>query len=191
MATPNCSCTLDCLLLSIMGLSPWMQQLILLCTLILMDVPLPLIIFALTLLLYCRWKMMEDEVALPNAANEAAASAETTVVAAEVVAAETTAAESTVAAPSTSASKQTWMRSVDVEMAIFYYSVSKHEVEDDCIICLSNYEEDEQLALLLPVCHHKFHVACIQRWLECHGKCPICGTTSIPPQSISQMGVQM
>ncbi|XP_059064895.1 RING-H2 finger protein ATL5-like [Cryptomeria japonica] len=125
----------------------------------------------MTVVLYCGWKKVEEDVAVARAVNVAVTAAAT---------------EMAVAAASTSALRSTWMQSVDVEMEIFDYSVSKDEVVDDCIICLSNYEEDEQSALLLPLCRHKFYVACIQRWLECYGRCPIGGMTPIPSQLVSQ-----
>ncbi|GLJ37706.1 hypothetical protein SUGI_0765980 [Cryptomeria japonica] len=95
--------------------------------------------------------------------------------------------------PSTSDSRP--RRSVDVEMEKFDYSVSKDEVEDGsgqlCVICLCNYEEDEQPALSLPACRHNFHVACIQRWLQCHGRCPICSATPISQHAFSQVGTDV
>ncbi|GLJ37698.1 hypothetical protein SUGI_0765740 [Cryptomeria japonica] len=98
------------------------------------------------------------------------------------------AAASAMATASTSASRP--RRSVDVAMEVFDYSISKDEVEDDCgqlcIICLCDYEEDGQPALSLPVCRHNFHVACIQRWLECHNRCPVCSTTPVPSEPASQ-----
>lgn len=44
-----------------------------------------------------------------------------------------------------------------------------------CCICLSDYEENEEV-LLLP-CFHRFHTNCVVNWLT-HGKneCPVCKT---------------
>ncbi|GLJ55623.1 hypothetical protein SUGI_1194560 [Cryptomeria japonica] len=47
------------------------------------------------------------------------------------------------------------------------------EEEMECVICLSEYEEDDEAVTLKP-CHHNFHVDCIRRWLQCKLRCPIC-----------------
>jgi len=41
-----------------------------------------------------------------------------------------------------------------------------------CVICLSNYEEREQLRQLF--CQHHFHIKCIDEWLRLHNTCPLC-----------------
>ncbi|KAI3777966.1 hypothetical protein L2E82_06877 [Cichorium intybus] len=48
--------------------------------------------------------------------------------------------------------------------------------EDDesmCAVCLSEFEEGEELRTL-PDCMHTFHVPCIDMWLYSHRNCPIC-----------------
>ncbi|KAH9316842.1 hypothetical protein KI387_018611, partial [Taxus chinensis] len=99
--------------------------------------------------------------------------------------------------PATSASRQT----VDVDMPVFNYRRFKDEVEDgsgqQCVICLCNYEEEGEeaagVAVSLPSCRHNFHVECIQRWLQCHGRCPICSasplTLPLQPSSHPQVDV--
>lgn len=43
-----------------------------------------------------------------------------------------------------------------------------------CIICSSDYDEDNQKLMILP-CNHHFHKKCIGKWLkERNHKCPIC-----------------
>ncbi|XP_061365477.1 RING-H2 finger protein ATL54-like [Gastrolobium bilobum] len=57
----------------------------------------------------------------------------------------------------------------------------------DCAVCLSEFQEDENLRLL-PKCHHAFHLHCIDTWLRSHTNCPMCrapivtnpATASIP-----------
>jgi hypothetical protein len=43
----------------------------------------------------------------------------------------------------------------------------------DCSICLSEFEQDENLRLL-PKCNHAFHLPCIDTWLRSHTNCPMC-----------------
>ncbi|RLN12966.1 hypothetical protein C2845_PM09G20970 [Panicum miliaceum] len=42
-----------------------------------------------------------------------------------------------------------------------------------CAICLSDFADGERIRVL-PVCAHRFHVACIDRWLASHCSCPTC-----------------
>jgi hypothetical protein len=44
--------------------------------------------------------------------------------------------------------------------------------EGSCIICLADYEVDEELKVL--PCHHHFHKACIDEWLHIQKTCPLC-----------------
>lgn len=41
-----------------------------------------------------------------------------------------------------------------------------------CVICYSDFIDHEEIRCL--PCFHKFHVACIDKWLENNSKCPIC-----------------
>ncbi|KAG6606257.1 E3 ubiquitin-protein ligase, partial [Cucurbita argyrosperma subsp. argyrosperma] len=43
----------------------------------------------------------------------------------------------------------------------------------DCSVCLSEFQEDENLRLL-PKCSHAFHLQCIDTWLKSHSNCPLC-----------------
>ncbi|XP_027336383.1 RING-H2 finger protein ATL54-like [Abrus precatorius] len=43
----------------------------------------------------------------------------------------------------------------------------------ECSVCLSEFQEDENLRLL-PKCHHAFHLPCIDTWLRSHTNCPMC-----------------
>nr|XP_043637703.1 RING-H2 finger protein ATL17-like [Erigeron canadensis] len=47
------------------------------------------------------------------------------------------------------------------------------ELELECAICLSVFEENE-IGRKLPSCSHAFHVECIDMWLHSHSTCPIC-----------------
>ncbi|KAI4372391.1 hypothetical protein MLD38_010629 [Melastoma candidum] len=46
-------------------------------------------------------------------------------------------------------------------------------IEGTCSVCLSEFEEDENVRLL-PKCAHAFHIPCIDTWLKSHSTCPLC-----------------
>ncbi|ERM95369.1 E3 ubiquitin-protein ligase RING1 [Amborella trichopoda] len=43
----------------------------------------------------------------------------------------------------------------------------------DCSVCLSEFNEGEEVRLL-PKCSHAFHLPCIDTWLRSHTNCPLC-----------------
>ncbi|XP_073298601.1 RING-H2 finger protein ATL1-like [Primulina huaijiensis] len=52
--------------------------------------------------------------------------------------------------------------------------------ESECAVCLSVFEEGEELRQL-PICKHSFHAPCIDMWLYSHMNCPICRCPVEPP----------
>lgn len=50
----------------------------------------------------------------------------------------------------------------------------------DCSVCLSEFEDGENLRLL-PKCSHAFHVNCIDTWLRSHTNCPSCRAPIVAP----------
>ncbi|CAM8921988.1 unnamed protein product [Rhodiola kirilowii] len=46
-------------------------------------------------------------------------------------------------------------------------------VDAQCVICLAEFATSE-IVLILPKCHHGFHVSCIGKWLRSHSSCPTC-----------------
>ncbi len=48
----------------------------------------------------------------------------------------------------------------------------EEEEEDKCTICLSEFEEEEDVRRL--PCMHLFHVECVDQWLGQNKRCPIC-----------------
>ncbi|CAH2283987.1 RING-H2 finger ATL2-like [Pelobates cultripes] len=44
--------------------------------------------------------------------------------------------------------------------------------QDECSICLSAFDPAEEIMLLH--CGHRFHIECIQMWLQEHCTCPMC-----------------
>ncbi|KMZ60195.1 hypothetical protein ZOSMA_5G00580 [Zostera marina] len=67
----------------------------------------------------------------------------------------------------------------------FPYSSSTQFDEQDgacCSICLGEYEEREMLRLL-PECGHRFHLVCVDQWLNINGSCPVCRTFAVKKQA--------
>ncbi|EOY27407.1 Uncharacterized protein TCM_029258 [Theobroma cacao] len=54
---------------------------------------------------------------------------------------------------------------------------SSHEM--DCVVCLSKVSKGEKLRAL-PICHHSFHVHCIDAWLKVRPTCPLCRINVAP-----------
>lgn len=48
---------------------------------------------------------------------------------------------------------------------------------DECTICLEEFEHMDRLHKLR--CCHRFHPACIQRWLSLHPTCPTCRARAV------------
>ncbi|CAN4114866.1 unnamed protein product [Withania somnifera] len=59
-------------------------------------------------------------------------------------------------------------------ISVFKYRKDECLMEGtDCSVCLTEFEEDENLRLL-PKCSHAFHIPCIDTWLRSHKNCPLC-----------------
>lgn len=50
--------------------------------------------------------------------------------------------------------------------------VGKEEEGTECVVCLSTYQQGEELRLL--PCGHKFHKECVDEWFHCSVYCPLC-----------------
>ncbi|KAH7421430.1 hypothetical protein KP509_13G057000 [Ceratopteris richardii] len=55
---------------------------------------------------------------------------------------------------------------------------SDNNLHGECVVCLSAFEEGEELCQL-PMCGHCFHKDCIGMWVSSHLTCPLC-RRSIP-----------
>ncbi|KAL6206258.1 hypothetical protein ACLB2K_023506 [Fragaria x ananassa] len=42
-----------------------------------------------------------------------------------------------------------------------------------CAICLVDFSDGDKIRVL-PKCNHRFHVVCIDKWLQSHSSCPTC-----------------
>ncbi|KAE8804512.1 RING-H2 finger protein ATL5B [Hordeum vulgare] len=49
----------------------------------------------------------------------------------------------------------------------------QHASAAGCAICLSDFADGETIRVL-PVCGHRFHVPCVDRWLAARCSCPTC-----------------
>ncbi|KAH7536895.1 hypothetical protein FEM48_Zijuj03G0034500 [Ziziphus jujuba var. spinosa] len=48
-----------------------------------------------------------------------------------------------------------------------------------CSICLMDFK-DKDLLRLLPDCHHRFHLRCVDPWLRLNPTCPVCRNSPLP-----------
>ncbi|KAF7803757.1 bifunctional riboflavin biosynthesis protein RIBA 1, chloroplastic [Senna tora] len=63
---------------------------------------------------------------------------------------------------------------ISENIAVCKYKKGEGLVEGtECSVCLSEFEDDENLGIL-PKCNHAFHVSCIDAWLVSHSNCPLC-----------------
>ncbi|KAK9051282.1 hypothetical protein SSX86_027909 [Deinandra increscens subsp. villosa] len=59
------------------------------------------------------------------------------------------------------------------------HKYSKEFKEGTCVVCLGEFEEDEEVRIM-PECAHVFHVSCIDMWLFSHDSCPLCRANATP-----------
>lgn len=64
------------------------------------------------------------------------------------------------------------------------YSAVLGLVGAECAICLTEFEEGEEIRVL-ERCRHGFHGACIERWLRSRLSCPNCRSSCFPPMDSS------
>ncbi|KAH7447610.1 hypothetical protein KP509_01G113700 [Ceratopteris richardii] len=66
-------------------------------------------------------------------------------------------------------------------------SGSNTAVTSECIICLIEFEDDDNCRLL-PKCRHSFHAECVDKWFLSHISCPMCRTPAemIPAEGINK-----
>lgn len=58
-------------------------------------------------------------------------------------------------------------------MLLSSYKYKNEGAGDECAVCLSVFEEGEEVRTL-PRCKHSFHAPCIDMWLYSHSDCPLC-----------------
>jgi len=70
--------------------------------------------------------------------------------------------------------------------------IEQDDLHDLCAICLTDYEDGEQLRVL--PCEHFFHPPCVDQWLRTHNACPMCKAAVDPDPERSdeaQIGSQV
>lgn len=67
---------------------------------------------------------------------------------------------------------------------VAYSSSKKKGSNVECVVCLTDFEENEPLRQL-PKCKHVFHQDCIDMWLFSHTTCPLCRRSLISDGSRS------
>ncbi|KAD4585998.1 hypothetical protein R6Q59_035623 [Mikania micrantha] len=51
-----------------------------------------------------------------------------------------------------------------------------NETTSECSICLGVFEDGEKVKVL-PVCCHRYHCECVDKWLLTQSSCPVCRTS--------------
>ncbi|CAI9103358.1 OLC1v1001822C1 [Oldenlandia corymbosa var. corymbosa] len=70
-------------------------------------------------------------------------------------------------------------------ITVFKYRKSDKLVDGtECAVCLSEFQEEENLRLL-PKCCHAFHPPCIDTWLKSQSNCPLCRSNVHPYAPVS------
>ncbi|KAH0690481.1 hypothetical protein KY289_017839 [Solanum tuberosum] len=73
----------------------------------------------------------------------------------------------------TNVNRHTSMSQEDIKkLPCFDYKIESTSPVD-CAVCLENFKVGEKCRLL-PKCNHRFHVQCIDSWLQKTAVCPIC-----------------
>lgn len=82
-------------------------------------------------------------------------------------------------------------RSALQQIPVAVYGASgAHIPETDCPICLGEFADGEKVRVL-PICHHGFHVRCIDVWLASRASCPTCRQSLLeqpPPPAVDVQG---
>lgn len=58
-------------------------------------------------------------------------------------------------------------------LPVYSYHGGDAKYQDDCAICLSEFEENEAVKAI-PFCKHVFHQNCLDKWLSVQVTCPVC-----------------
>jgi hypothetical protein len=63
----------------------------------------------------------------------------------------------------------------ELPVIIFNEKLRTATADNQCAVCLGDYQKDEVLRQL-PVCSHIFHKDCVDEWLVKNSSCPLCRT---------------
>ncbi|KAG7642323.1 Zinc finger RING-type [Arabidopsis suecica] len=63
-------------------------------------------------------------------------------------------------------------------LPVYRYTKAAKQRNEDCVICLSDFEEGETVKVI-PHCGHVFHVDCVDTWLSSYVTCPLCRSNQL------------
>ncbi|XP_050236921.1 RING-H2 finger protein ATL66-like [Mercurialis annua] len=78
------------------------------------------------------------------------------------------------------------LRTIVVAARVFQYKIGEiRALEDECVICLEDFEEGDECRILTR-CNHIYHKACVDRWILNDAHCPIC-RECVQPRSTNRI----
>jgi E3 ubiquitin-protein ligase DOA10 len=55
-----------------------------------------------------------------------------------------------------------------------FYDPAKYKLADNCVICMGDFELNQEVTPLPCDMRHVFHTECITQWMKTQTKCPLC-----------------
>lgn len=62
------------------------------------------------------------------------------------------------------------------------FIITSKECPQECVICMEQFKEEEEVAELKCDERHYFHINCLEDWLKRKMECPLCKST-VKPES--------
>ncbi|EAR82380.1 RING-H2 zinc finger protein (macronuclear) [Tetrahymena thermophila SB210] len=63
--------------------------------------------------------------------------------------------------------------------SVSYSSIQNQISNNQCAVCLNNYQENDKITVLKCSPQHHFHHSCLQKWVALKGQCPSCRSNQI------------
>ncbi|KAL4426779.1 hypothetical protein ABPG74_006576 [Tetrahymena malaccensis] len=63
--------------------------------------------------------------------------------------------------------------------SVAYSSIENQISNNQCAVCLNNYQQEDKITVLKCSPQHHFHHSCLQKWVVLKGQCPSCRSDQI------------